>query len=267
MSAAVHSHISSHAQVPLHVVAQDPKVAECQPSNASDIIARGRAALPRIEHNHWSDWRDVIIALGVLRSQSLHEAGTNKPHGRSYRAAIGRRLRIHGFDRIHKSERCRLLECADNLAAIDAWRAHQAPDLQLGLNHPRVVLAHWKRSLRGNTSTKPAAKPALAAAWKAATPDSRRELLDSLGRAELCAAMSPKLIAELAEHIVGLQVASAASTQVLLTQLLRLAISSSSEHESAAAIAKIKLKLKKNGRTAGDVVVSFGAREGRRRRI
>jgi hypothetical protein len=121
------------------------------------------------------------------------------------------------------------------------------------------VLFHWKRSLRParNEAPKPETRPNLSVAWKAATPEQRRELLDGLGRAGLCAALSPKLLAELAEHVVGLQVTSATATQALLTQLLRVAIATRSEHESAAAIAKIRVKLKANNRTAGDLIVAF----------
>jgi hypothetical protein len=269
-----------HANSVIDAVAQDilraepsarSKVAQCQPSNPSEIIARGKAALLRLEQDHWSHWRDVILALSELRSQALREAGSNKPQGPAYRAAISRRLRLHGFDRIHKSDRCRLLECADNLAAIDTWRASQTLELQLGLNHPRVVLAHWKRSLRpvrANTA-KPIA-PNLAAAWKSTSPDRRREFLDSLGRDGLCAAMSPKLIGEFAEHVVGLQGSlagdGARSLATSLTAALRHTLSTTIESEAVAGLAAIKRKLAGSGRTLHDIVIALGIKEKKPRR-
>ena len=118
------------------------KVGNNQPSSAT-IIERGRASLAQIERGHWLDWRNVIEALAAGRTIALLAAGTNAPQGRRYRETMGRWLRCHGFDRIHKADRARLLKVADNLTAIDEWRNGLPPEEQLRLNHPRTVLATW----------------------------------------------------------------------------------------------------------------------------
>jgi hypothetical protein len=126
---------------------EQTKVGNCQPSLA-EIIHRGQQALTRVEHSHWPDWRDIILAHSAGRSLVLHETKANNTRSSRYRKAMGVWLRCYGFDRIDKADRCRLFECADNLGAIDEWHASLPPERQLGLNHPRVVLTHWKRSLR-----------------------------------------------------------------------------------------------------------------------
>jgi hypothetical protein len=120
---------------------EQTKVGNCQPSLA-EIIHRGQQALTRVEHNHWPDWRDVILTFGAGRNHILHETKANDAQSFRYRKAMGVWLRCYGFDRIHKADRCRLFECADNLEAIDGWLASLPPERQLGLNHPRVVLTH-----------------------------------------------------------------------------------------------------------------------------
>ena len=122
---------------------QTGKVGNDQPCTSTEIIARGRASLAHIERGHWPDWRNVIAALAAGRTIALLQAGANVPQGRRYREAMGRWLRCHGFDRIDKADRSRLLKVADNLTAIDEWRNGLPPDEQLRLNHPRTVLATW----------------------------------------------------------------------------------------------------------------------------
>ena len=125
------------------------KVGNDQPS-PSDTIIRGQKAQARLEEGSgqvWSDWCDLIRALAECQNRALREAERNKPQGPNYRRAIGRLLRCHGFDRIDKGDRSRLIGYAANLAAIDKWRAGQPNERQLDLNHPRVVAAGWKRSL------------------------------------------------------------------------------------------------------------------------
>lgn len=125
------------------------KVGNDQPS-PSDTIIRGQKAQARLEERSgqvWSDWCDLIRALAECQNRAMREAETNKPQGPNYRKAIGRLLRCYGFDRIDKADRSRLIGYADDLAAMDKWRASQPNERQLDLNHPRVVAAGWKRSL------------------------------------------------------------------------------------------------------------------------
>jgi hypothetical protein len=112
-----------------------------------DIIKRGQIALSRLERNCWSDWCDVSLALDAGRSHAFREARSNNPKSKAYQKAMCAWLRCQDFDRIDRGDRCRLLEVADNLIAINAWRAKQPEKIQVKLNYPSVVLRAWRRSL------------------------------------------------------------------------------------------------------------------------
>jgi hypothetical protein len=136
------------------------KVGNDQPS-PSDTIIRGQKAQARLEAGSgqvWSDWCDLIRALAECQNRAMREAETNKPQGPNYRKAIGRLLRCYGFDRIDKADRSRLIGYAADLAAMDKWRASQPNERQLDLNHPRVVAAGWKRSLRPKPERSPSSE-------------------------------------------------------------------------------------------------------------
>ena len=66
---------------------------------------------------------------------------------------MGRWLRCYGFDRIDKSDRSRLLRCADHLKTIDTWRSGRPLSEQLELNHPRIVYERWQRTLERDENT------------------------------------------------------------------------------------------------------------------
>jgi hypothetical protein len=111
------------------------------------VIHRGRLALVRLEQNQtWPDWCAVIKALAKGR-EICREASGGHDKGRHFNEAMGRWLRCYGFDRIDKSDRSRLLRCADHLEAIDAWRSGRPLSEQLELNHPRIVFERWQRTL------------------------------------------------------------------------------------------------------------------------
>jgi len=129
------------------------KVCSFKPSPAvatNLIIERGKAALSRLEHDKrtWGDW--CAACAGMLESQTLamRAVQTNKPNGPQYRQTVKHFLVAHRLDYIHKSTRSLMCEVARNIDAIEAWRSKLSADELLELNHPRVVLNHWKRSLR-----------------------------------------------------------------------------------------------------------------------
>jgi hypothetical protein len=67
----------------------------------------------------------------------------------------------------------------------------------------------------------------MSAAWQAASQEQRRALLDRLGRAGLCAVMSPTLLADFRDHVVGLNIAGASDSSrfsVYSTNLLHSAL-------------------------------------------
>ena len=112
-----------------------------------EVIYCGQLALVRLEQNQtWPDWCAVIKALAKGREVCRRASGGHDK-GRRFNKAMGRWLRCYGFDRIDKSDRSRLLRCADQLEKINGWRAGLPISEQLELNHPRVVFNRWKRSL------------------------------------------------------------------------------------------------------------------------
>ena len=249
--------------------------------DTANLIRRGQAALDRLEqdaHRNFGDWVDITRALAELQTAAMNEAGSNSPQGSTYRKIIARKLGAYGFDRLHKSTRCFLLrKFAPDLDRVAAWRAEQTSDLQLELNHPRVVLTRWKtwerqqrESPDGNDNSSDSATAVdLATAWAAATPDQRRDHLDRVGRKGLCAEMSLELLAELEEHVLGQHIETAdasSSIAVTLTRILQYALSATSESERANAIARIRAKLKANNRTLHDVVIAIAGAASKKRK-
>ena len=110
-------------------------------NQVDDIIKRAQAVVARLEHNlSWDvDWRSLILALGLGRTTAMREAAINEPKGYKYQNSIRAFLCRHGFDGIHKADRCRLFECHFHLDEINAWRSALPAEEQQTLNHPRVV--------------------------------------------------------------------------------------------------------------------------------
>jgi hypothetical protein len=94
----------------------------------------------------------VIRALAKGR-ETCRQASSGHDKGRRFNEAMGRWLRCYGFDRIDKSDRSRLLRCADHLEDIDTWRSARPLSEQLELNHPRIVFERWQRSLEKDENT------------------------------------------------------------------------------------------------------------------
>jgi hypothetical protein len=108
-------------------------------------IRSGIEALKRLASGQaWTDWLVVGAALLVGRSAAMHEANSNQPVGRRYNEIFGDWLARHGFDRIDKSVRSRLMECMDHRAEIEAWRSTLPLNKRMQLNYPATVLKHWK---------------------------------------------------------------------------------------------------------------------------
>lgn len=111
------------------------------------VIQSGQLALDRLEQNQtWPDWCAVIKVLETGR-EICRQASGGQDKGRRFNGAMGRWLRCYRFDRIDKSDRSRLLRCAEHLEAINAWRSGLQLSEQLELNHPRIVFQRWQRTL------------------------------------------------------------------------------------------------------------------------
>jgi hypothetical protein len=209
--------------------------------------------LPHLQRNHWSHWVAVIRALAVLRTQALNEARTNRPQGARYRAAIARRLRIYGFDQLDKSDRCRLLKCANHLEDLDAWRSSQPIERQAGLNHPYVVLSTWKRSLRSPSPHR--------------NPPNLAEQVAHLSANQLLAMISHSTRAELEDRLIALMGnrADRSSLAVTLTKQFRHGLSTDKAGERVAVFETIRRKVESNGRSIHDLVVAIASPKNRKR--
>jgi hypothetical protein len=119
-------------------------------SEGADDIERGRAAWLRLRdagRRSWEEWKLVARALAIGRCEAMQAAGSNRPLGSKYNAAMGQFLRRHGFD-IDNQQRYRALLCLENENAIERWRASLSEKQRNLLNHPNAVWTHWMRATR-----------------------------------------------------------------------------------------------------------------------
>jgi hypothetical protein len=87
----------------------------------------------------WQGWVHIGRAVEILRNHAKSRAGlenTNKPPqqwGKGYSQEFSRLLRDAKLDGIDKGTRSNLLDCMDNLVAIETWRATRAKSVRLRL--------------------------------------------------------------------------------------------------------------------------------------
>jgi hypothetical protein len=156
-----------------------------------DAIAEGRQAWRQIRSRalaSWNDWLSVGHALVVARAIVMRETGTNKPVGGKYNVAMGAWLRGNGFDGINTQERHNAVRCAENEAAIEAWRETLTEVQRRKYQSASCVLNYWKRA------TRPKAPACLRGPNRVATLEKQIELLQGRIR---------ELEALLADHILG----------------------------------------------------------------
>lgn len=119
-------------------------------SSDTDQIAAGRDAWQRICQrtvSTFDDWVEVGRALVIGRAQCFKLAGTNRPFGKQYTAAMAIWLRDTGLESIRQQERYWVFQMMDNLDAIERWRAGLDDVSKRRHNHPHGVWVHWRRSL------------------------------------------------------------------------------------------------------------------------
>jgi hypothetical protein len=99
---------------------------------------------------------------------------TNRPTGRGYNEAFSLWLKRTGFDDMDKVLRAALLECVNNLIAIEQWRKTLAASQRLEWNNPRTVLKRWRASTTVAGKQAPVTSPV--AALKARIVELEEEL-------------------------------------------------------------------------------------------
>jgi hypothetical protein len=248
-------------------------------SSRIEILRQGEEAMARLAKGQsWEDWIRVMRALDIGRSTAMLEAGTNRPFGPRYTAAVAKWLRLHpAFEAIHSSDRSRFLKCFDNLEAINEWRRKNVPpDRLLKLNYPPTVLSHWESWKKKQAETSPkgnglasGAEPASALSlemWKAGKPEIKARILEHEGRSGLMKLLSPALLAELEDALIGQEIHAASTSTTLtvnLTKLMHEALSSANIADGP--IAKINTKLRSSGRDFHDVLIAISTRAKRKR--
>jgi hypothetical protein len=98
------------------------------------------------------------------------------------------------------------------------------------------------------------------AVWKTLSLAHKRTILDHEGRAGLAKILSQKAMTELADHVVGLQIAQSSSSLALATQLtcaLRAALTAGGDDVAMDALRKMSRKLASNRRGAQDIAVAL----------
>jgi hypothetical protein len=86
----------------------------------SDPIKAGQQAWERLQaHQTWDDWKAVGFALAEGRTRAMAAAQTNQPKGSRYNKIYSNWLGARGFSDLGKSTRARLLQCMEQIGAID----------------------------------------------------------------------------------------------------------------------------------------------------
>jgi hypothetical protein len=125
---------------------------------SEDQIAAARDAWVRIcrrGQTTFDDWVLIGRAVAIGRAECLKIAGSNRPFGKKYTAAMGLWLANAGLDGIHQQERYWALKIVDNIAEIEAWRATLDDAGRRHFNHPQSIWTHWRRSLGAERSKPP----------------------------------------------------------------------------------------------------------------
>jgi hypothetical protein len=142
----------------------------------------------------------------------------------------------------------------------------------ISLKPPKQTTAK-STTAKTSSSTNPTE---LSIAWKAASAAQRQRFLDQVGRAELCAAMTTALKADLRDHLVALAVAGASKSSsfaIYSTDKLHVALRCAEQPEPdeesirhmIAALGCIAKKAQARGITRSDVVIAEGKPRARRK--
>lgn len=112
-------------------------------------IEAGRTAWDKIHGaTTFENWRKVALAVSIGRHHALREAGQNKPFGPKYSRALNQWLDANHFREMAEEIRGVLCKVADNVDAIDSWRATLSAETRARQNNPFVVLKNWRIATR-----------------------------------------------------------------------------------------------------------------------
>jgi hypothetical protein len=96
----------------------------------------------------WDDWKAISRRLSDGRTASMAKAGCNQPVGKTYNKAFSDWLDARKWAReIDKATRNQAMWCAENEAAIEAWRETVGVSQRLMMNHPGTIKRNFERMM------------------------------------------------------------------------------------------------------------------------
>jgi hypothetical protein len=96
----------------------------------------------------WDDWKAISRRLSDGRTAAMAKAGCNQPVGKTYNKAFSDWLDARKWAReIDKATRNQAMWCAENEAAIEAWRETVGVSQRLMMNHPGTIKRNFERMM------------------------------------------------------------------------------------------------------------------------
>jgi hypothetical protein len=130
------------------------------------VIRAGRDAWAEINRAaSFTGWVAVGKALAVGRDFALRVTGANRPEGRRYCAEFSQWIEQHGFAGMQKSVRSVAIELAENIEAVEQWRATLPERQRRRLMHPLSNVRRWRASTHRNGKCADDLKRDAVAAW------------------------------------------------------------------------------------------------------
>lgn len=110
------------------------------------IEAEAEAAAQRVRAgNDFGDWVKIAKGIAEGRRWAMHKAGQNNPVGARYNKAFSEWLQKRPWAQWDKATHAHCLWLADNLPAIEEFRAKMAENVRVRSNHPTVMRRAWDR--------------------------------------------------------------------------------------------------------------------------
>jgi hypothetical protein len=139
---------------PINLPDLDDRAIEAETREAQSrvrVIRAGRDAWEAVaKAESFEGWLAIGAALSVGRRHALKVTQANAPMGRRYSREFNLWIKAHGFDRMPAATRSIAIELAENIEAIETWRATLPEKRRRRLVHPLSNVARWKAATAHN---------------------------------------------------------------------------------------------------------------------